>query len=57
MYHFELGRIFERIGAKEDAKKEYKRALTLNPEFKLVKEALYRISKRAAIGKRLRHDQ
>jgi Tfp pilus assembly protein PilF len=40
MYHFELGRIFESQKGIEQAKKEYQRALQLNPGLTRAKEAL-----------------
>jgi tetratricopeptide (TPR) repeat protein len=40
MYHFELGRIFESQKAIEQAKKEYQRALQLNPGLTRAKESL-----------------
>ena len=39
MYHYELGRILESAKAVEQAKKEYQRALQLNPGFSNAREA------------------
>jgi len=43
MYHYELGRIFESRKAIEQAKREYQRALQLNPGFSRAKEALEKL--------------
>jgi superkiller protein 3 len=43
MYHFELGRIFESMKAYDRAKNEYQRALQLNPNLKMAKEALEKL--------------
>lgn len=43
MYHLELGRIFESMKAFERAKKEYNRALQLNPNMTKAKEALKKL--------------
>ena len=44
MYHYEMGRIFERGKAIKQAKSEYRRALQLNPGFTKAKEALERLN-------------
>jgi tetratricopeptide (TPR) repeat protein len=44
MYHFEFGRILESIRNKDGAKKEYERALQLNPDLNLAKEALAKLN-------------
>lgn len=40
MYHYEMGRIFENSNALEQAKREYQRALQLNPNLVKAREAL-----------------
>jgi Tfp pilus assembly protein PilF len=42
-YHFELGRIFESMKATDRAKKEFSRALQLDPDFTPAKEALKKL--------------
>jgi tetratricopeptide (TPR) repeat protein len=43
IYHFELGRIFESMNATDRAKREYERALQLNPNFSRAKESLEKL--------------
>jgi tetratricopeptide (TPR) repeat protein len=43
IYHYELGRLFESMKAPDRAKKEFERALVLNPKMKRAKEALKRM--------------
>jgi tetratricopeptide (TPR) repeat protein len=43
IYHYELGRIFESQKAMDKAKREYQRALQLNPGFSRAKEALEKL--------------
>ena len=42
-YHYEMGLIFERMKAPDQARKEYERALQLNPNFTRAKDALKRL--------------
>jgi tetratricopeptide (TPR) repeat protein len=42
-YHYEVGRIFESAKANDNAKKEYQRALQLDPGFTQAKEALEKL--------------
>ncbi len=42
-YHYEMGIIFERMKAPERARKEYERALQLNPDFTRAKDALKKL--------------
>jgi superkiller protein 3 len=44
IYHYELGRIFESRKAIDQAKKEYQRALQLNPGLSRAKEALAKLN-------------
>jgi Tfp pilus assembly protein PilF len=43
VYHFEFGRILESMKATDRAKKEYKRALQLDPNMSRAREALERL--------------
>jgi tetratricopeptide (TPR) repeat protein len=43
IYHYEMGRIFEGGKATEQARREYQRALQLNPGFTQAKEALEKL--------------
>ena len=42
-YHYEMGIIFERMKAPDRARKEYERALQLNPNFTRAKDALKKL--------------
>ena len=44
LYHYELGRILESAKAVEQSRREYQRALQLNPEFAKAKEALDKLN-------------
>jgi tetratricopeptide (TPR) repeat protein len=43
MYHYELARIFENSNAMDQARREYQRALQLNPNLSKAREALERL--------------